>query len=163
MNFREGLQLYYKENPIQVPSCEYCNISKNSFFLEQLWCLLLCWVKKLFLFYALLASHYFHLSFHIFTFFSYILQFFTYSLLVRGLTGIFVWRKFELKHKPAFFNICFDGTMCSKWLIIKKFGCSSISDTKVTKITFLLIICKYFCGDPSQFLKVQDLQMLPPA
>ena len=117
---QEGLQLYYKENPIQVPSCEYCDISKNSFFLEQLWCMLLCWVKKHFLFYELLASHYFRLSFHSFTFFSYILQFLTYSLLVRGLTGIFVWRKFELKHKPAFFNICFDGTVCSKWLIIKK-------------------------------------------
>ena len=31
-NQPEGLQLYQKETPTQVFSCEYCEILKNSFF-----------------------------------------------------------------------------------------------------------------------------------
>ena len=31
-----GLQLYYKETPTQVFSCEYCEISWNTYFEEHL-------------------------------------------------------------------------------------------------------------------------------
>ena len=38
----KGLQLYWKETPTQVFSCEYCQIFTNSFFIERLrWLLLL--------------------------------------------------------------------------------------------------------------------------
>ena len=32
-----GLQLYQKKNSAQVFSCEFCEISKNLFFIEYLW------------------------------------------------------------------------------------------------------------------------------
>ena len=32
-----GLQLYLKKTPAQVFSCEFCEISKNTFFTEHLW------------------------------------------------------------------------------------------------------------------------------
>ena len=35
------LEHYWKETPTQVFSCEYCEIFKNSFFIEHLWWLLL--------------------------------------------------------------------------------------------------------------------------
>ena len=35
-NKLEGLQLYYKETPTQLFSCEYCEISKNTYFEEHL-------------------------------------------------------------------------------------------------------------------------------
>ena len=32
-----GLQLYKKETPAQVFSCKFCKISKNTFFVQDLW------------------------------------------------------------------------------------------------------------------------------
>ena len=32
-----GLQLFKKETPAQVFSCEFCEISRNTFFTEHLW------------------------------------------------------------------------------------------------------------------------------
>ena len=40
----EGLQLYQKETPTWVFSCEYSKSFRNSFFIEQLWRLLLNYV-----------------------------------------------------------------------------------------------------------------------
>ena len=43
-NSPEGLQLYQKETPTWVFSCEYSKSFRNSFFIEQLWWLLLNYV-----------------------------------------------------------------------------------------------------------------------
>ena len=40
-NSPEGQQIYQKETPAQVFSCEYSKCFMDSFFIEQLWWLLL--------------------------------------------------------------------------------------------------------------------------
>ena len=39
--FKNSLNLIKKESLAQVFSCQFCEICKNTFFVEHLWCLLL--------------------------------------------------------------------------------------------------------------------------